>query len=36
MTERIPDVVRRVESATLPEMRDVDIDDVYVQMDWLR
>lgn len=35
MTERIPDVVRRVESATLPEMRDVDIDDVYIQMDWL-
>lgn len=33
--EQRPDVVARVEDATLPEMRDVDIDDVYVQMDWL-
>src|SRR5687768_17830232 len=30
-----PEVVDRVESATLKEMRDVDIDDVYKQMDWL-
>ena len=30
-----PEVVDRVESASLKEMRDVDIDDVYEQMDWL-
>lgn len=30
-----PEVVDRVESASLEEMRDVDIDDVYKQMDWL-
>jgi ribonucleoside-diphosphate reductase beta chain len=30
-----PEVVSRVEGATLKEMRDVDIDDVYKQMDWL-
>ena len=28
-------VVDRVESASLKELRDVEIDDVYVQMDWL-
>ena len=30
-----PDVVQRVEGASLSEMRNVDIDDVYEQMDWL-
>jgi ribonucleoside-diphosphate reductase beta chain len=30
-----PEVVERVEGATLAEMRNVDIDDVYKQMDWL-
>ena len=30
-----PDVVERVESASLTEMRNIDIDDVYAQMDWL-
>jgi ribonucleoside-diphosphate reductase beta chain len=30
-----PEVVTRVDEATLPEMRNVDIDDVYVQMDWV-
>lgn len=35
MTERAPDVVERVENASLKDLRDVDIDDVYVQMDWL-
>ena len=30
-----PDVVERVEGASLSEMRNVDIDDVYVQMDWV-
>ena len=35
MTEAVPEVVERVESATLPQLRHVDIDDVYVQMDWL-
>ena len=30
-----PEVVQRVEDATLAEMRNVDIDDVYKQMDWL-
>ena len=30
-----PDVVERVEGASLAEMRNVDIDDVYEQMDWL-
>lgn len=30
-----PEVVARVENATLAELRDVDIDDVYLQMDWL-
>ena len=33
--EQRPDVVARVEDATLTEMRNVDIDDVYEQMDWL-
>lgn len=31
----IPDVVDRVEKASLEELRTVAIDDVYVQMDWL-
>ncbi len=35
MTPEMPDVVARVEDATLPEMRHVDIDDVYLHMDWL-
>lgn len=35
MNEQAPEVVQRVERATLPEMRHVDIDDVYQQMDWL-
>lgn len=35
MNDNTPTVVRRVEEATLPEMRHVDIDDVYEQMDWL-
>ncbi|MCA1706603.1 MAG: ribonucleotide-diphosphate reductase subunit beta [Actinobacteria bacterium] len=30
-----PEAVARVEDATLAEMRHVDIDDVYEQMDWL-
>lgn len=35
MEENAPQVVQRVEAATLREMRHVDIDDVYEQMDWL-
>lgn len=35
MTDVVPEVVQRVESATLPQLRHVDIDDVYLQMDWL-
>ncbi|MCA1695650.1 MAG: ribonucleotide-diphosphate reductase subunit beta [Actinobacteria bacterium] len=31
----VPQAVQRVENATLSQMRDVDIDDVYEQMDWL-
>jgi ribonucleoside-diphosphate reductase beta chain len=31
----VPGVVDRVENASLKELRSVDIDDVYVQMDWL-
>jgi ribonucleoside-diphosphate reductase beta chain len=31
----VPSVVDRVEKASLEELRKVDIDDVYVQMDWL-
>lgn len=31
----VPEVVERVESASLAELRSVDIDDVYAQMDWL-
>lgn len=31
----VPQVVQRVEAASLREMRHVDIDDVYEQMDWL-
>jgi ribonucleoside-diphosphate reductase beta chain len=35
MADQVPDVVGRVEKATLPELRGIDIDDVYTQMDWL-
>lgn len=35
MTEARPDVVERVEDASLSDLRSVDIDDVYEQMDWL-
>lgn len=35
MSEQAPEVVTRVDEATLRQMRDVDIDDVYVQMDWV-
>ena len=35
MTQATPEVVTRVEGASLAQMRDVDIDDVYEQMDWL-
>lgn len=35
VNQSVPDVVQRVEGATLGEMRHVDIDDVYRQMDWL-
>jgi ribonucleoside-diphosphate reductase beta chain len=35
MREPTPGVVERVESAALPDLRGVDIDDVYEQMDWL-
>jgi ribonucleoside-diphosphate reductase beta chain len=35
VTEATPEVVRKVESANLKEMRSVDIEDVYAQMDWL-
>lgn len=35
MSDDILDVVQRVDEATLPEMRNVDIDDVYVQMDYV-
>lgn len=35
MSEQTPEVVTRVDEATLRQMRDVDIDDVYVQMDWV-
>jgi len=35
MDERVPDIVERVESASLADLRSVDIDDVYRQMDWL-
>jgi ribonucleoside-diphosphate reductase beta chain len=35
VTESVPSVVERVESANLHELRSVDIDDVYQQMDWL-
>lgn len=31
----IPEVVRRVDDASLKEMTSVDIDDVYTQMDWV-
>ena len=32
---KIPEAVKRVDEASLPEMRKVDIEDVYVQMDWI-
>ncbi len=35
MDERVPDIVERVERASLADLRSVDIDDVYRQMDWL-
>lgn len=35
VTGPIPDVVERVESASLNDLRKIDIDDVYEQMDWL-
>ena len=35
MSERTPEVVERVEAASLRDLRSVDIDDVYEQMDWL-
>lgn len=35
MDQETPRVVRRVEEATLPQMRHVDIDDVYEHMEWL-
>jgi ribonucleoside-diphosphate reductase beta chain len=35
MTDPRPDVVERVESASLKDLEKVDIDDVYTQMDWL-
>jgi ribonucleoside-diphosphate reductase beta chain len=35
MADRIPDVVGRVEDASLQDLQSVDIDDVYRQMDWL-
>jgi len=35
VNEPTSDVVKRVESASLAEMRGVDIEDVYTQMDWL-
>ncbi|MEA2461274.1 MAG: ribonucleoside-diphosphate reductase beta chain, partial [Actinomycetota bacterium] len=31
----VPGIVERVESASLKDLRSVEIDDVYVQMDWL-
>lgn len=35
MADPTPEVVERVEKATLPELLTVDIEDVYQQMDWL-
>lgn len=35
MPQTTPEVVTRVEGASLAQMRDIDIDDVYKQMDWL-
>jgi ribonucleoside-diphosphate reductase beta chain len=35
MTEATPEVVSRVEQARLGDLTNVDIDDVYEQMDWL-
>jgi ribonucleoside-diphosphate reductase beta chain len=35
MVDAVPEVVARVEGASVSELRHVDIDDVYEQMDWL-
>jgi ribonucleoside-diphosphate reductase beta chain len=35
VTDVTEDTVQRVEGATLTQLRDVDIEDVYLQMDWL-
>lgn len=35
MNESRPEVVERVEDADLTQMRDLDIEDVYTQMEWL-
>lgn len=35
MPETRPEVVERVEDANLKQMRDLDIEDVYTQMEWL-
>jgi ribonucleoside-diphosphate reductase beta chain len=35
VTNSVPEVVERVEGASLKEMRTMDIEDVYSQMDWL-
>jgi ribonucleoside-diphosphate reductase beta chain len=35
MASRTPEVVERVETASLSDLRNIDIDDVYEQMDWL-
>lgn len=35
MAEQVPDAVERVEKASLPQLADIHIDDVYRQMDWL-
>lgn len=35
MTDRVPEAVGRVEAASVAQLREVDIEDVYRQMDWL-
>ena len=35
MAEQVPEIVGRVDGASLRELRSIDIDDVYKQMDWL-
>lgn len=35
MADQVPEVVGRVEGASLPQLADIHIDDVYKQMDWL-